>query len=90
MGPMKCGPINAHPEGVCIWVPQRGTHYRSRFIFLFVVARPLAFGSLPAPMGTPKGCPYVHPQGVHIISRDLFIRACANALRAILAKIIAI
>ena len=40
--------------------------------------------------GCPKGHPYVHPEGVHIISRDLFIRACANARRAILAKIIAI
>ena len=30
-------------------MPRRGTHYRSRvFFLLFVVARPLAFGSLPA------------------------------------------
>jgi len=59
MGPAKRGPI---------WVPRRGTHYRSRFIFLFfVVARPLAFGSLPAPMHHPKGGAYVHPEGVHII-----------------------
>ena len=48
-------------------MPQRGTHYRSRFLFLFfVVARPLAFGSFPAPMHHPKGGAYVHPFGVHI------------------------
>ena len=83
MGPAKRGPIwagqgtqpiNAHPEGVCIWVPRRSTHYRSRFFF-FVVARPLAFGSLPARImptlrvGIWKNVPFFHYKS------RLFIRA---------------
>ena len=55
MGPYGLGRAPSplmHTLRVCIWVPLWGTHYRSRFIFLSFVARPLAFGSLPAPMGT--------------------------------------
>ena len=43
-------------------------------------------------MGHPMGAPYVHPEGVHIISRDLF-NTCARVREAhvaILAKIVAV
>ena len=54
-------PVGAHlrhdngaPYGCPIWVPLRGTHY----YFYLWVARPLAFGSFPAPV--------MHPYGVHM------------------------
>ena len=73
MGPAKRGPIwagqgtqpiNAHPFGVCIWVPLWGTHYRSRLFFFSFVARP-PFG-LPALMGALKGT-HMCTLRVHII-----------------------
>jgi len=57
MGPTKGGPIWAgkgtqpiimtDPVGQSYGHPL-GAHCTSRFIFLFVIARPLAFGSFPA------------------------------------------
>ena len=51
---------------MCIWVPLRGTHYRSR-LFLYYswshVHSPSARYRLNAP---PLGGAYVHPFGVHI------------------------
>ena len=81
MGPAKRGPIwagsgtqpiNAHPFGVCIWVPQRGTHYRSRFIFSFFVSHVHSPSARSRLQWAPFGCPYAPPKGWCIISRDLF------------------
>ena len=74
VGPYGLGrapsPLMHAPLGHAYGCPVRGTHYRSRFLFLFVVARPLAFGSFPAPIMHPSGA-YAPPEGWCIISRDL-------------------
>ena len=74
------------PEGGALmgWVGHpahmapKGCHYRSRFIFFLLVARPLAFGSFPAPMGT-HWVPICAPlRGAHYKSRSFYTRVCDN------------
>ena len=86
MGPTKCGPIwggqgthpiNACPCGACIWVPRRGTHYRSRFLFLFSGRTSTRLRLVPGSYNAPLRGAYGYPVGVPIISRDLF-NTCAR------------
>ena len=73
---LRISHYNGKTFGFAIWKNVPFFHYKSQFnrdlFFLFVVARPLAFGSLPAPMHTPSGCAYGCPKGAPIIGRDLF------------------
>ena len=53
------------PQGACIWVPLRGTHYRSRLFFFFSwshVHSPSARSRLQC---TPTGCIWVPLRGTH-------------------------
>ena len=54
-----------HTPSGCAYGCPCGAPIIGRDLFsFFVVARPLAFGSFPAPMGT-FGCPYACPSGMH-------------------------
>ena len=62
-------PAPMHTRWVCIWVPLRGTHYRSRFSFILWshVHSPSARYRLQC---TPDGCAYGCPSGAPIKTRE--------------------
>ena len=54
------------PLGACIWVPHRGTHYRSRFLFLFSGRTSTRLRLVPGSCNAPLRGAYGYPYGVPI------------------------